>query len=210
MEPRTSLSDLWAIGLEIELLLVPTDVGIDERQRLLLALVRATSYTHAVHEQVRDVAAAIARTDARFRKASMHDQVSVTAAHFCFICWHAVAEILHKIRENGFRFRTPREVLRKHKKQLAHYSEARHHLEHFPERLPGENRSDWKGDPQRSMTGSVAMVTDGAEFVFLGDRWDVSPRCAESLTALVEELLLGIREEARSYHEESVKKLMSR
>jgi hypothetical protein len=99
------------------------------------------------------------------------------------------------MRENVYGITAPRFVLKKYRTELAAYQRARNHLEHLPERYPGQTASDWKGDAN-SITGTVAGIRRDGLFLFQEEEWDVTETSLATLRALVTEFIALARLEA--------------
>lgn len=171
---------------------------LTQQVRLEMGLVRIVSYLRAAEKQPRRIA------DARFAGENgwsmtnilgPNQEQALCEAHFYFICWDSIYKAGENLRNNSYRFVSFRESLKGFEQQLKYYQKARHHLEHFTERWPGQPRTDWEGEDSNSITGTVAGVTRDLIFVFQNDRWDVSTRSLEPLRDFVYSLVTCLRAE---------------
>ncbi len=107
-----------------------------------------------------------------------------TEIHFYFICWDAIhsrINLLHK--KSGFK---PISLVHKtHLAELKRYSDARNHLEHYTERLPGGSR-------KLQVPGDLGNLW-GNQYSLGGERWDVSRKGLRRLEIIVGELRKAIR-----------------
>ena len=104
--------------------------------------------------------------------------------HFYFICWHSILQRIVLLRDLS-KLATPRKILRRYRKELQHYEEARDHEEHFPDRLYG--RKNKKGEPleRPGYLGSV----DSLGMYYYGDNgYDVTEKGLTLLEEIVNTL----------------------
>jgi hypothetical protein len=107
--------------------------------------------------------------------------------HFYFICWHSILQRIVLLRDLS-KLATPRKILRRYRKELQQYEEARDHEEHFPDRLYG--RKNKKGEPleRHGYLGSV----DSRGMYYYGDKsYDVT----ETGLTLLEEIVNTLNSE---------------
>jgi len=113
--------------------------------------------------------------------------------HFYFVAWDAIGKMMHVVA-NSSGFDSARRVYKRHRKTIEAYRSARHHLEHFDERLPGGRKVG-----ELSIPGDLANLS-GSKYSFGGETWDIGPASLEKLTAIVEEFEREIREEGIERH----------
>jgi len=83
-----------------------------------------------------------------------------------------------------------RAVCDRHRGTIERYRQARHHLEHFDERLPGGKRVN-----SMSMPGDLGNLWGGM-YSFGGENWDISPASLELLKEIVSEVDSQLRSSA--------------
>lgn len=119
--------------------------------------------------------------------------------HFYFNCWDSVRKMLRLLNKDLKTLKTPSLVFTKHRMELDHYSDARHNLEHFDERLPGKRNASKAVSPPDSLVSGASYLgygnLIGGEYRFGPDSWDVTPNSLQRLEAVVADLDAGIREE---------------
>jgi hypothetical protein len=114
------------------------------------------------------------------KRASIFDDV-----HFYVICWTRIAK-LGRFIVNATRFRRAGLVLRRYHKELTHMIDARDHLEHFEERLPG-------GKKQRTLKNQNDLFNiAGENMTFGGQQFDIGPRSVALLQAIVLEFRTAV------------------
>jgi hypothetical protein len=120
-------------------------------------------------------------------------------AHFYFICWDCVAKLIDTLCERRNCLEAPRSIRKRHRVTLESYREARDHLEHWTERLPGGLRDQWQRSSAQgftTMTGDMGLVRLERTFTFRDAKGhdkelDISPASAE----LLEHICKQLREE---------------
>lgn len=116
-----------------------------------------------------------------------------TDAHFYFTCWDTIYKILKKLKQSsGLACVKP--ILNKYKGEFERYRKARDHMEHFDERLPGGQRAH-KDGPYPSV---VSDTREAIEFVFAGEKWDISEHSLIILRTIVLELRRSVITEIRT------------
>jgi len=113
--------------------------------------------------------------------------------HFYFVAWDAIGKMMRVVVDSSG-FDSAQRVYERHSKTIERYRSARHHLEHFDERLPGGRRAK-----RLSMPGDLGNLS-GNTYSFGGETWDIGPASLEKLTAIVEEFEREIREEGIERH----------
>lgn len=107
-----------------------------------------------------------------------------TEIHFYFTCWDAIhsrIKLLHL--KSGFEIISL--VYKKHRAELKRYSDARDHLEHYIERLPG-------GSHKLPVPGDLGNL-HGDLYSLGGERWDVSRKSLRRLENIVCDLRKAVR-----------------
>lgn len=107
-----------------------------------------------------------------------------TEIHFYFICWDAIHSRINLLHtKSGFK---PISLVRKtHLAELKRYSDARNHLEHYTERLPGGSR-------KLQVPGDLGNLW-GNLYSLGGERWDVSRKSLRRLENIVRDLRKAVR-----------------
>jgi hypothetical protein len=148
----------------------------------LLALGGLDSYFQAATRQQRRIERAkttvLKRPSTRLR--SLFDEV-----HFYLICWAWIAKLGRFIAQ-ATRFRRTGRVLRRHRAALEARVDARDHLEHFEERLPGHPRRVRLAIPGDLLNMHGDFVTYG------GRRIDIGPASLRLLKTIVTEFRAAV------------------
>lgn len=105
--------------------------------------------------------------------------------HFYLICWVRIAK-LGRFIAHVTRFRRTGLVLRRYHAELKERVDARDHLEHFEERLPGGSRRDKLAIPGDLLNMIGDFLTYG------GQRIDIGPTSVRLLRALVMEFRTAV------------------
>jgi len=187
----------------IERMLMSMDGHLADQVRLRFGLERVVEYLYAARMQQRRIDEYLytpSESPARASRFPTDRGAALCEAHFYFICWDSIYKVIENLRRTCYGLVTPREVLKRHRPSLEKYRHARDHLEHFPERLPGQKRTDWKGD-SNSITGSVAGIRRDGMFVFQGEVWDVTQAGVDLLDIIVSEFIAGVLSEVTARHE---------
>jgi len=108
--------------------------------------------------------------------------------HFYLICWDSVGKMMRLVARCGLP--DVREVCRRHEPMIERYRQARHHLEHFDERLPGGKKVN-----SMIMPGDLGNLSGGS-YSFGGENWDMTPASLESLKRIVAEVESQLRSSA--------------
>lgn len=103
-------------------------------------------------------------------------------AHFYFICWRMIGEMLEAVRSRC-QLRPLNQFMSQHKTKFAAYDTVRNHLEHFRERLPGGARVHELQVPND--LGNFSTAKGGFTFRLNAQRWDISRRSLDDLSAIV-------------------------
>jgi hypothetical protein len=117
-------------------------------------------------------------------------------AHFYFIGWDCVAKLIDTLCDSRNHLEAPRNIRKRHRATLESYREARDHLEHWTERLPGGKRDQWQKSSSQgytTMTGDMGLVRLEGIFTFRDAKGhdkelDISPASAELLERICKEL----------------------
>ena len=188
-------------------MLMSMDGHLADQIRMQLGLERIVTYFRAAERQQSRVDQwlydpEIIRTQrTRF---PLDQGAALCETHFFFICWDSINKAMENLRQNCYGLKTPREVLKKYRSTLEKNSRARDHLEHLTERLPGQPRTDWRGD-SNSLTGTVAGVRRDGSFVFQGEEWDITEASTHLLRSIVSEFVDGVHAEVVARHEAYLK-----
>ncbi|MFQ5880804.1 MAG: hypothetical protein ACE5IZ_11625, partial [Dehalococcoidia bacterium] len=107
--------------------------------------------------------------------------------------WDAVGKMMRVIGDcSGFAAAS--DVYDRHRDTIERYREARNHLEHFDERLPGGKRVG-----QLAIPSDLGNLSDGV-YSFGGKSWDVTPSSLAILEEIVDEFNSEIRSESIARH----------
>lgn len=140
------------------------------------------------------------------RKRHLWWERSWIEAHFYFICWDAIGKAIDVLRNKKNGLRSPTLVWKTHRYELEMYREARDHLEHWTERLPGEKNDKWgsvTSGGSTTLSGNMGHVRLEKTFTFRDREGNdkeipIGPETAELLLAickrLKEELALELSE----------------
>jgi hypothetical protein len=183
----------------IEQSIMSMDCDLGDQVRVRTGLERVVEYLYAAEEQQRRIDQWLYDPSKRNQPSRfpLDSGAALCEAHFFFICWDSIYKVFENLRESRYGFVTPRDVLKRHRAALKSYRTARDHMEHFPERLPGQKRTVWMGD-SNSITGSVPGIRRDGIFVFHGQEWDVTERSRELLRTIVTEFVEGIAAEVQA------------
>jgi hypothetical protein len=97
--------------------------------------------------------------------------------HFYFVCWSRVDEMIRLVeRRSGFGLSLPAND----RAELKHYKQARHHLEHYAQRLPGGPEMP-QPMSEALQLGSLRIDGDVRAWEYANEPWDVSRRSLEVL-----------------------------
>lgn len=150
-------------------------------KRAAIAMSRIYAYLGAARKQVRAIEALEKR--AHPKKASYSSTMiqAFIHVHLYFICWAAIGRMIEVIRRcSGLE--APNRVWKQYRVELKRYTDARHHFEHYEERLPGGKMSAKLFNP-----GDYGSLHNGW-FSLGGNRWDVSNESLRRLENIVTEL----------------------
>jgi hypothetical protein len=138
--------------------------------------------------------------------------ISNAEAHFYLISWDAVGKLIKFLKSNGHSFSTLDRIWRVHHATFEKYKDARDHLEHWVERLPGENKNTWKVsnmDRHTQFSGNMGRVRVEGVFTFRetdGDKEvDISSASAELLENICSQLRSDLTAEVRSLYANGTK-----
>jgi hypothetical protein len=187
---------------KIEQMLSVIDGPLTDAARIEMGLGRIVVYFRAAIAQQRRINRCLYTKKRRLIRPvgfALDQGCALCEAHFLVICWDSIYKVVENLRRNAYGIVTPREVLRRHRETLERFRKARDHMEHLPERFPGQSRSDWKGDANR-VTGTVAGVGRAGFLVFQGEEWDVGRGNIQQLSEIVTELVDGCLAEVTSRH----------
>lgn len=117
-------------------------------------------------------------------------------AHLYFICWDGVAKLIDTLCDSRNHLEAPRNIRKRHRASLESYREARDHLEHWAERLPGGKKDQWRKSSSQgytTMTGDMGLVRLEGTFTFRDAKGhdkelDISPASAELLVHICKQL----------------------
>lgn len=149
---------------------------------VIIAFGGLESYCQAAKRQQHRIERAKATIPKRFssRNRSLFDEV-----HFYLICWARIAKLSRFIAQTT-RFRRFGRVLRHHSTSLSARVDARDHLEHFEERLPGHPRRMTLAIPSDLLNIHGDFLTYG------GRRVDIGLASLRLLNAIVTEFRTAI------------------
>lgn len=149
---------------------------------VLIALGGVDSYCQAAKRQQHRIERAKATVPKRLLRPnrSMFDEV-----HFYLICWARIAKLSRFITQTT-RFRRSGRVLRRYRPDFNARVDARDHLEHFEERLPGHPRRMTLAIP------SDLLNMHGDFFTYGGKRVDIGPASLRLLNTIVTEFRTAI------------------
>ena len=187
---------------EIKRMLMSMDGRLADQTRVRFGIERIVEYFIAAQVQQRRIAEALHYPNERRERASrfpLDRGAALCEAHFFFICWDSVYKVIDNLSHNCYGLVTPHEVLRRHRSSFSRYRRARDHLEHYPERWPGQKRTDWKGDCD-SITGTVGAIRPDGFFVLQGEAWDVGMAGVGGLETIVSEFVSGLLAEVKARH----------
>ena len=146
-----------------------------QRYGPVIALGAVESYFEAGKREQRRIERARASLLKRPTARPLFDEV-----HFYLICWARIAKLARFIA-NRTRFQRTGLVLRRYYAELNERVDARDHLEHFEERLPGEPKHQRLGVPHDLLNMAGQFLTYG------GRKIDVGPASRRLLGAIVGE-----------------------
>jgi hypothetical protein len=155
---------------------------LDDGLGALIALGGLDSYFQAARRQQQRIERA-KRTvlkGASTRLQSLFDEL-----HFYLICWARIAKLSRFIAQ-ATRFRRAGRVLRRYHADLDARVDARHHLEHFEERLPGHPRRVKLAIPGDLLNMHGDFLTYG------GKRIDIGPASLRQLKTIVTEFRAAV------------------
>ncbi len=115
--------------------------------------------------------------------------------HFYFICWDTILKMMEVLKRCSD-YSSVGHVLKKHRKKMEEYREARDHYEHYDERLPG-------GKWDLPKPGDLGNIK-GSNFTLGGDRWDIGPASLKRLEKIVAELDAAVRAEGIPKYQEKI------
>src|SRR6185436_2721524 len=138
--------------------------------------------------------------------------ISNAEAHFYLISWDAVGKLMEALKANGNGFNSLDKMWRVHHATFKQYKDARDHLEHWVERLPGKANSAWKmsqSDGFKQFLGNMGRVRIEGVFTFrekgLDKEVDISPASADLLEKICSQLRNDLTAEVRSLFESGTK-----
>jgi hypothetical protein len=147
----------------------------------LIALGGLDSYFQAARRQQHR----IERAKTTIQRPSTRVRFLFDEVHFYLICWARIAKLGRFIAE-ATRFRRTGLVLRRHRAALKARVDARDHLEHFEERLPGHPRRVKLAIPGDLLNMHGDFVTYG------GRRIDIGPASLRLLKTIVTEFRAAV------------------
>jgi len=159
--------------------------------RCLIAMHRLQMYLEAARTQMgrltQELEAARSAPGTSF---AAPQQQAFVDMHLYFVLWCAIDQMLRLlVRRSGYAGLNT--VYKQHRSELKHYCDARDHLEHFDQRLPGGGKvKDLKAP------GDLGNLV-GGKFTLGGDEWDVSPKSLERLAAIVDQFTAAVVAEGR-------------
>ncbi len=119
------------------------------------------------------------------RSRSTRTRLLFDEVHFYLICWARIAK-LGRFIAHATRFRRTGLVLRRYHAELKDRIDARDHLEHFEERLPGGSRRDRLAIPGDLLNMHGDFLTYG------GQRVDIGPASIRLLRGIVTEFRAAV------------------
>jgi hypothetical protein len=138
--------------------------------------------------------------------------ISNAEAHFYLICWDAVGKLIEALKANGNGFNSLRKMWRLHQAKFKEYKDARDHLEHWVERLPGKARNTWKmshSDGVKQFSGNMGRVRIEGVFTFREQgrdkEVDICPASADLLEKICSQLRNDLTAEVRTLFESGAK-----
>lgn len=133
-------------------------------------------------------------------------------AHFYLISWDAVGKLIEALKANGNGFNSADKMWRVHQARFREYKDARDHLEHWVERLPGKAKNAWKmshSDGVNQFLGNMGRVRIEGVFTFrekdLDKEVDISPASADLLEKICSQLRNDLTAEVRTLFENGTK-----
>lgn len=180
LDPATTL--LWAID------------DSESAMRSSIAMSMMEKYLSAAYQQVKRITEELAWVEQQATQrnpnwTTFQNQAFVDM-HFYFTCWDAIGKMMRTIaRRSGLE--SARRVYDKHRQSMERYRNARHHLEHFDERLPGGKKVD-----ELKVPGDLGNLA-GTTYSFGGETWDIGPDSLKALSEIIGEF-------QREVHKESV------
>lgn len=155
----------------------------------LLALGDIQSYLGAAKRQQRRIKRikALLKNTARKGRPQLRDGLAGMFAdvHFYLICWERVHKTGRFI-QRATKFRRFGRVLRRYRSEFEIRRDARNHLEHFEERLPGGRRRDKQAVPNDLLNMRNEFLTFGSQ------QLDVGSNSIRLLTEIVGQLRTAI------------------
>lgn len=148
----------------------------------VIALGGLESYFQAARRQQHRIERAKATL---LKSASTRTRPLFDEVHFYLICWARIAKLGRFIAQ-ATRFRRPGRVLRRYHAALEERIDARDHLEHFEERLPGGSRRATLAIPGDLLNMNGDFLTYG------GKRIDIGPRSLRLLKEIVTEFQTAV------------------
>lgn len=161
--------------------------------RATIAMSRIHDYLAGARSQMQRMWAELERSRNGGDDWSAAQRQAFVDMHFYFVAWDAIGKMMRVVADSSG-FDSARRVYDRHCKTIERYRSARHHLEHFDERLPGG-----RGVRRLSIPGDLGNLS-GSTYSFGGETWDVGPASFEKLTAIVEEFEREVREEGIERH----------
>lgn len=108
--------------------------------------------------------------------------------HFYFTCWNTIQKMMELLKSiSGFK--SVGEVYKRHRWVLEHYGEARDHMEHYEERLPGGKRNRTLSNP--SDLGNLSP----SEYSLGGNKWNITATSLGQLEEIVSQLNENMKKE---------------
>jgi hypothetical protein len=119
--------------------------------------------------------------------------------HFYFVCWSRVEKMIRLVeRRSGLGVSLPSDD----RAELEHYRQARHHLEHYAERLPGEPRMP-QPMSEALQLGSLRIDGEIRQWEYHNEPWDVSARSVQRLREIAFNFENEILRESLRVHQDS-------
>jgi hypothetical protein len=152
----------------------------------LLAFYDIDSYLEAAKRQQRRIRRSRASIDKALREGRRKRGDGLFAdIHFYVIAWSRVNKLACSMRKTTW-LRRLGLVLSRHRAELNRRTQARHHLEHFEDRLPGGKRRRKLKEPNDLLNMRNDFLTYG------GKRLDVGPKSMRLLNEIVAEIRLAV------------------
>lgn len=182
-------------------------LGRPRAEACTLAWFHVEQYLAAARQQVHRIERGRRAIEQQFERARKDDRVAKFSArrapgnnmwadaHFYFICWHMIGCLLRHI-DQLCQLRRLKRFMRMKRTVIDRYINARDHLEHWVERLPGGPKAHVLHRPQG--TSPEPRAPGGYYFGLGGKNWDMSKASLRDLTSVVHGFRRTLIEAARA------------